>query len=58
MNSTMVTVEIEVEVFHDKDLNPASAHIHTAGVPLAAHGWVKAAALDVFEERVKRGVIR
>jgi hypothetical protein len=50
MDSMMLTVSVEVEVFFDERTKSAQrAEIQTMGIPKEAHGWVKAAALDQFD---------
>lgn len=50
MDSMMITVQVEVEVFFDERTKTAErAEVQTVGIPDAAHGWIKAAALDQFD---------
>lgn len=52
MDSMMITVQVEVEVFFDERTKTAErAEIQTMGVPDVAQGWIKAAALDQFDRR-------
>lgn len=55
MTSTMISVEIEVEVFYDESTKePRTAVIQTVGIPIEAHGWIQATALDQYERQIAK----